>query len=182
MSDEKISSKDLERAISRGIFKGGLRLSIFIFIMWIFTPFILPLAVIGRDYTVSRWLEPFVRYISQKAAYEVYGIVKIIFGIAILCVILWVILKAVGEAIYQSQPFTQIRVWTGSLGELRIAGVVIGFGLMLLFIIFLSASRSMSRPFEYKDFVFLSMNFLSAAALLIVSIRGSGKSAENSAK
>ena len=182
MSDEKISSSDLEKAVSRGIFKGGMQLSMFIFLAWIFMPLILPIIMIVRDYAASRWLEPFVKYISQKTPDEIANIVKSILGIILACIILWNFSRATITTLVESNFSMRIFVWFGSISQWRQLGIIFGFCAALSLIIFSSAMISMSRPFAYGDLIFLVLNLLIMILLLVVSIRGSGKSSEHSAR
>jgi hypothetical protein len=178
MAYKKIASmepQELESAIAWGIYKGGLSLAVVLFILWIFMPFILPLALLASGYATENWLEPFVNHVLGKSKEEWRVMLKTTFWLLL-------IISAIWTSIYlfsKTKIYTKIGNWfnyrlakpDGGMSDWRLLGLVIGFISAFIFALAAFAHRTMLRVFNFDDFIFLLGSFLISCTAIYFSLR-----------
>jgi hypothetical protein len=178
MAYKKIASmepQELESAIAWGIYKGGLSLAVVLFILWIFMPFILPLALLASGYATENWLEPFVNHVLGKSKKEWRVMLETAFWLLLIISVIWTSIYLFSK----TKVYTKIGNWfnyrlakpDGGMSDWRFVGLVIGLISAFIFAFFAFASRTMPRDFKFDDFIFLLSFFLISCTALYFSLR-----------
>ncbi len=178
MAYKKIASmepQELESAIAWGIYKGGLSLAVVLFILWIFMPFILPLALLASGYATENWLEPFVNYVFEKSKKEWREIFLNTFWLLL-------IISVIFTSIYlfsKTKIYLKIGNWfnyrlsnaEGGDSNWRFIGLIIGLMSAFNFALAAFAFSTMPRDFNLDDFIFLLGSFLITCTAIYFSLR-----------
>ena len=169
--------EELENAIAWGIYKGGLSLAVVLFILWLFMPFILPIALLGSGYATEKWLEPFVNHVLGKPKEWWRAMFETTLWLSLIISVIWTSLYLFSK----SKIYTKIGNWftyrlakpDGGMSDWRLVGLVIGFISAFIFAFAAFAFRTMLRDSNFDDFIFLLGSLLISCTAIYFSLRKS---------
>ena len=148
-----MKQNELEAAISAGIFWGVIGVLTLIFVLWLFSPLLIPLAFAAQIYVIEQWQDLLV-ILSIGA----------IMGMVILGLWFWLVNSS-------------LAIWfeKRDSGNSDSRGLLLFFGLFaaIAFVVFSFISRNMVRDFLFKDGLFLLGLFCFSIVSLYFAFRRS---------
>ena len=159
-----IKPEELESAIAWGIYKGGLSLALVFFILWIFMPFILPLALLGSGYATEKWLEPFVNRVLGISTQGWREIFESTFWLLLIIPVIWTSLYFFSKTkiCLKVENWFEYRLTKtdGGSGDWRLIGLAIGLISAFIFTVAAFACVTMPRDFKSDDLILLFVSLL----------------------
>ena len=134
---------ELESAIAAGIFWGILSVFAALFVLWLFSPLLIPLAFAAQIYAIDRWK-------------QILSLLGVGIGSMALLWILWVSITPLLAKSAVGRWFKNRLYPRSTVRDRRPILFVIGILLFGAFSLFAFASRTMTRDFEVSDVAFLT--------------------------
>jgi len=146
---------ELEAAIASGVFKGVLGVLTLIFILWLFSPFLIPLAFGAQIYLIQRWKDLLI----------IFSFIAIIFMVIYG---LWSWLKNSSLGRWFENRLSND---SGKPSLTRAVLLIFGVGAAFFFVIFSIVSKGMSREFTTTDAYFFIGSFCFSVTALTLALR-----------
>ena len=160
---------ELEAAIAAGIFKGVLGVLALIFVLWLASPLLIPLAFAAQIYVM-----PLLVHTQIYAIEHWRGILALCAGMTAFWLVIYMMGFWLAESSVGQWFKNRLSDDSGETSLTRFMLLMFGLGCALAVVFFSFASRGMVRDFTMTDTFFLLGWFCSSVVAVYLALRRRG--------